>query len=109
MIRHVIIHQTETGLLYRQGRFERALEPGGHWLLGPGRSVTRVDTRRRLLVVTGQEVLTSDTVQVRASAVAAYRVADPPRAVHEFDSYEMELRVATQLALRTAAGEHALD
>jgi regulator of protease activity HflC (stomatin/prohibitin superfamily) len=109
MLRRAVIHESHVGLLYRHGRFERLLGPGGHWLIGPGHEVVPVDLRRRLLVVSGQEVLTSDTVQVRASAVVAYRVADAPRALHEFDSYETELRVATQLALRTAAGEHPLD
>jgi regulator of protease activity HflC (stomatin/prohibitin superfamily) len=101
MIRRIHIHETEVGLRYRRGRYERLLEPGGHWLLGPGLRVDRVDSRRRLMVVASQEVLTSDSVQLRMSAVVAFRVADPPRAVHDVESYEQELYVAAQLALRT--------
>ena len=100
MIRHVTIHETEVGLLYRKGRFERLLDAGRHRLLGVQISVTRVDTRRRLLTVASQEVLTSDSVQLRLSVMVAFRVIDPVRAVHEYESYEHELHLATQLALR---------
>jgi regulator of protease activity HflC (stomatin/prohibitin superfamily) len=109
MIRRVHIHETEVGLRYRRGRFERLLEPGGHWLLGPGLSVERIDARRRLLPVGSQEILTSDSVQLRVSCVVAFRVVDPPRALHEVESYEHELHVATQLALRTAIGEATVE
>jgi regulator of protease activity HflC (stomatin/prohibitin superfamily) len=105
MLRRVHIHETEVGLRYRRGRYERLLAPGGHWLIGPGLRVRRVDARRRLMVVGSQEVLTSDSVQLRLSAVVAFRVTDPPLAVHEVESYEQELHVAVQLALRTVVGE----
>jgi regulator of protease activity HflC (stomatin/prohibitin superfamily) len=105
MLRRVHIHETEVGLRYRRGRYERLLEPGGHWLIGPGLRVSRVDSRRRLMVIASQEVLTSDSVQLRVSAVVAFRVTDVPRAVHEVESYEQELHVAVQLALRAVVGE----
>ena len=98
MIRRIHIHETQVGLRYRRGRYERLLGPGGHWLLGPGLRVTRVGSRRRLMVVASQEILTSDSVQLRLSAVVGYRVAGPARAVHEVESYEGELHVAVQLA-----------
>ena len=86
VLRRVHIHETEVGLLYRRGRYQRLLAPGGYWLLGRGHSVARVDSRRRLTVVGSQEILTSDGVQLRCSAVVAYRVVDPPRALHEVES-----------------------
>jgi regulator of protease activity HflC (stomatin/prohibitin superfamily) len=109
MIRRVVIGETEVGLLYRQGRFDRLLEPGGRWVLGTRVNVARVDTRRRLLVVSSQDVLTRDNVQLRLSAVVAFSVADAPRALHEFQSYEQELHVAAQLALRAIVAEAEVD
>jgi regulator of protease activity HflC (stomatin/prohibitin superfamily) len=109
MLRRVHIHETETGLRYRRGRYERRLEPGGHWLLGPGLRVARVDMRRRLLLVGSQEILTGDSVQLRMSVVVAYRVTDPAQALHDVESYEQELHVAAQLALRTAVGEATVE
>lgn len=77
VLRRVYIHETEVGLLDRRGRSQRLLAPGVHWLRGLGLSVTRVDSRRRLTV----------------------------RALHEVESYEHELHVAVQLALRSVIGE----
>src|SRR5687768_12356232 len=109
MIHRATIHETEVGLLYRRGRFERLLAAGRHWLFGSHVRVNRVDTRRRLLTVGSQEVLTSDSVQLRVSVIVAFRVGDPARALHEFESYEHELHLVAQLALRAAVGQHTVD
>jgi regulator of protease activity HflC (stomatin/prohibitin superfamily) len=103
------VHETELGVLYVRGRFERVLEPGRHWILRRGARVERVDTRRRLLHVQSQEILTSDNVQLRVGAIVSMRVTDPPRALHESESYEHELYVATQLALRAAVAEIRIE
>lgn len=109
MIRHTTVHQTEVGLLYRKGRYERLLEAGRHRLLGRQIEVVRVDTRRRLLTVASQEVLTADSVQLRFTVAVAFKVTDPVTALHDFESYEQELHLATQLALRAAVGERSVD
>jgi regulator of protease activity HflC (stomatin/prohibitin superfamily) len=109
MIRRTTIHETEVGLLYRKGRFDRLVEAGRHWFVGAHVRVTRVDARRRLLTVGSQEVLSSDSVQLRLSVIVAFRVSDPARALHEFENYEHELHLATQLALRSAVGERSVD
>jgi regulator of protease activity HflC (stomatin/prohibitin superfamily) len=103
------VHETELALLYVKGRFERVLEPGRHWILKLGARLERVDTRRRVLHVQSQEILTSDNVQLRVGVIVSLRVTDPARALHEAESYEHELYVATQLALRAAVGETGID
>jgi regulator of protease activity HflC (stomatin/prohibitin superfamily) len=103
------IHETELGLLYVKGRFVRLLGPGRHWIVKLGARVERVDARRRLLHVQSQEILTSDNVQLRLSAVVSLRMTDPARALHETESYEHDVYVATQLALRAAVAETAID
>jgi regulator of protease activity HflC (stomatin/prohibitin superfamily) len=103
------VHQTQLGLLYVKGRYERVLEPGRHWILKRGAHVERIDSRRRLLHVQSQEILTSDNVQLRVGAIVSMRVTDPARAVHEAESYEHELYVATQLALRAALAATGID
>ena len=103
------VHETEVGLLYVKGRFERMLGPGRHWIFRLGARVERVDARRRLLHVQSQEILTSDNVQLRVGAIVSMRVTDPARALHETESYEHELYVATQLALRAAVAETGID
>ena len=103
------IHETEFGVLYVKGRFERVLVPGRHWILRPSARVERLDSRRRLLAVQSQEILTSDNVHLRLSAVVSLRVTDPARALHESESYEREVYVVTQLALRAAVAETGID
>jgi len=103
------IDETQIGLLYVKGRFVRLLHPGRHWIMRTSARVERVDARRRLLHVQSQEILTSDNVQLRLSAVVSLRVTDPARALHETESYEHELYVATQLALRAAVAEAGID
>jgi SPFH domain / Band 7 family len=46
---------------------------------------------------------------LRLSATVSLRVTDPARALHESESYEHEPYVATQLALRAAVAETAID
>ena len=41
--------------------------------------------------------------------MVAFKVTDPARALHEFESYQSELHLATQLALRTAVGESSVE
>lgn len=107
VIRRATIDEAEVGVLYRHGRFDRELGAGRHWTLGGG--LERVDVRRRLAVVSAQEVLTSDSVQLRVSLLVAFRVIDAPRALREVESYEGELHVAAQLALRAVVGEATAD
>jgi regulator of protease activity HflC (stomatin/prohibitin superfamily) len=103
------IHQTELGLLYVKGRFQRVLDPGRHWIWRQGASVERLDARRRLMAVPSQEILTKDNIQVRMSAMVTFQVTDPARAVHDSESYEKELYVGTQLALRAAVADVEID
>jgi regulator of protease activity HflC (stomatin/prohibitin superfamily) len=103
------VHETEVGILYVKGRFERTLEPGRHWIFRLGARVERIDARRRLLHVQSQEILTSDNVQLRVGAIVSTRVTDAARALHETESYEHELYVATQLALRAAVAQTGID
>ena len=102
LVTHAVVQEYERGLLYRNGRYLRTLEPGGFWLLRPSSRVELVDMRRRLLAVAGQEVLSADNVGLKLSMAAAYEVADPARATHEVEDYAAALYTAIQLAVRDA-------
>ena len=75
----IVVQEWERVLVYRDGRFERALEAGRHRLARRRRRQVRVVVRPRLLVVPTQEVLTSDGLSVKASLTVACRVLDPRR------------------------------
>src|SRR6266542_1847698 len=111
-IQYVVIREAEVGLLYENGRFSRALTPGRYrlsswpWLR---QEVTRVDTRRAALALTGQEMLTADAISVRLNVAAEYRVVNAPVAVHTVADYKAALYTALQIVLRDEVQARTLD
>ncbi len=106
----VTIYDYEKGLLYRAGAFQRVLGPGRHriWPFSRQRIVV-VDTRRAVLQIANQKVLTSDQVTVTLNLVADYRVADPAAACHNVADAPGQLYLDVQLAARTAVGALTVD
>jgi regulator of protease activity HflC (stomatin/prohibitin superfamily) len=107
--RKAVVQEAHVALLYRDGRFVRVLEPGGHWVAGARHRWTEVDLRRRIVTVPGQEVLTRDEVGVKVSVAVRCAVTDPVRAMHAVQSYEDALHLAVQLALRDAVAARSAD
>ena len=101
----------EKGLLFRDGKPQRVLEPGAHyfWETGTAIEVRTVDMRLRQMHITGQEILTQDKVTLRINFVCQYRVLDHVRVLTEFEDFEEQLRTAAQFALRECVGKHKLD
>lgn len=97
---HVSIRDHERGLLYASGRFQRMLDPGGHWNWLPFRRVEVLDLRSRVVTVPGQEVLTADNVSVRGSVLITFRIADARVAFESVQALDASLYAQAQLALR---------
>lgn len=109
LVRRVIVHEFETGLLYRNGRYLRRLLPGAHLVQTFRDEIVVVDARERVVTVAGQEVLSADSVGLKVSVAVAYGVVDPVTALHRTQSYEEALHVAVQLALRAVVGALKID
>jgi regulator of protease activity HflC (stomatin/prohibitin superfamily) len=112
MLQTTIVQEYETGLLYENGRFVRALAAGRYQLwngFGASRHITRVDIRQTNVSVNGQEMLTADKITLRLNLAAAYRVVDAPLAVNSVQSYVLALYTELQLALRAAVTAMDLD
>lgn len=105
----IVVQEWERVLLYRDGRFEEALEPGRHRRLRWRRRRVRVVVRPRLLVVPGQEVLTADGLSVRVSLTVACRTADPRRWHESVEDADAFVYAALQVALREAVAGRTLD
>jgi regulator of protease activity HflC (stomatin/prohibitin superfamily) len=71
-----VIQDHETALLFQHGRYLSVLAPGKHRLWTSGHEVKRVDNREQMILVQGQELLTSDQVALKISALATFRVVD---------------------------------
>ncbi len=78
MFTRLKVWEFERGILFREGRFVRVLEPGFHWVRG---EVTRVDLRRRDTMIDVGPVLTRDLVPVGVRLKVSYRVRDAQTAI----------------------------
>ncbi len=108
--KEITVFEYERGLLYREGALERVLEPGNYHFRSNERvEVAKVSLREVSHVVGGQEILTSDRIEVRVSLVAQYRVVDPTLALHAVENYTEQLHQELQLALRDLVAARTLD
>jgi regulator of protease activity HflC (stomatin/prohibitin superfamily) len=108
--KEIIVLQYERGLLYRDGRLDRVLEPGRYRFWANERvEVAKVSLREMSHVVAGQGILTADQIEVRISLVAQYRVIDPSLALHAVENYTEQLHQELQLALRDVVAGRTID
>jgi regulator of protease activity HflC (stomatin/prohibitin superfamily) len=108
--KEIIVFEYERGLLYRDGRLERVLDPGRYRFWAWARvDIAKVSLREMSHVVAGQEILTADRIEVRITLVAQYRVTDPKLALQAVENYVEQLHQELQLALRDAVAARTLD
>ena len=91
----------ERVLAYRDGRLLGVLEPGRH-RRRTRTELVRVDVRERIVTLAPQEVLTSDGVSLRVTAVLVWAVADPVTFHERSESPDAVVYLAAQLGLREA-------
>lgn len=97
-----IVQEGFAGLLYHEGKLVESVTPGRHVRWGRHYRLLLTDTRKTLLQIAGQDVLTSDNVTVKVSIVLITQVFDVPLAVCAADNYVAHLYSAAQTALRGA-------
>jgi regulator of protease activity HflC (stomatin/prohibitin superfamily) len=106
----ITVYEYERGLLYREGKFERLLDPGRYvWWRWERVDVAPVSTRQMSEVVSGQAILTADRIEVRVSLVAQYAITDPVLAVNAVASYSDQLYQDLQLVLRDLVAGRDLE
>ena len=110
-ITRIDISEGETGLLFNNGVFQKALSAGQYYFWNYNTKVTvqSVDTRVQQLDITGQEILTADKVSLRINFVCSFRVTDPVSIVSNLKDYKAQLYVLTQLVLREFTGKYRFD
>ena len=107
--RPITIYDYQAGLLYKRGKYTRTLGAGRYWKLTSATNIVVEDMRARSLVVAGQEMLTSDNLSIKSSAIISYRITDP-RKVHEhFSDHYSDLYTFIQIALRKAVATRTLE
>src|SRR5215510_8805306 len=86
-----VIFEHERGVVYRQGKFNRVLQPGSHFLYPYYETLQKVDIRARFITIPGQDVLSSDNISVKVSLAVNFKVDDPFKAMNTTFNYSESL------------------
>lgn len=127
-----IVHQAQTMLIERLGKYHRTLPSGINWImpfLDQPRKIdwhtvvttpagdtysrrhrtTKIDLRETVYVFPRQNVITKDNVVVEIDALIYFQITDPVRAVYEIANLPDAIEKLTQTTLRNVIGEMDLD
>lgn len=108
-LKWVVVFENERGVVYKQGKFHRVLQPGSHWIYTYLEEVQKVDIRARFITIPGQDVLSSDNIGVKVSVAVNFRVDDPFKALNSTFNYTESLYLMLQLELRDLFGSTPID
>lgn len=110
-VRVYIVNSSEKGLLYKDGKFYKELEPGNYyfWDNATSLSLQKADLRQQPMEISGQEILSKDKASLRINFNLIYQIVDMQKALVENKGYERQLYIATQLQLREFVGTLTLD
>lgn len=108
-VKKFTVWEFEQGLLYTDGRLEKILQPGAHWICPQIHAVSKIDMREKSLTIAGQELLSLDNVGLKLSVAANYKVVDPKLATIKVDSYYTALYLVLQLELREIVGTMKIE
>ena len=105
-----IAREYQRGVVFRLGRLLPLKGPGLFLIfpLGVDRA-TIIDLRVITLEVPPQEIITSDNVTVKVSAVIFFQVVDARRAVTAVGDYGLATSQIAQTTLRAVLGQSSLD
>jgi regulator of protease activity HflC (stomatin/prohibitin superfamily) len=104
-----IIDQFQRGVVLTLGKFSSTREPGLTLLIPYIQTMRRADVRVTVMEVKPQDVITSDNVSVKVSAVAYYRIIDASKALLDVEDYRNAIAQLAQILLRSTIGKHPLD
>ena len=107
----LIVIEGESGLLFYDGKFIRAMHAGSYYFWNGKVNVSyeRVDLRAQALEINGQEILTADKVSLRVNFVCNYRIKDAVKLVSETKNYKEQIYTVIQLAIREYIGKFRFD
>lgn len=99
------------GLYFFNGRFVEKLEPGKYaFWKGAGKvKIYHKDLKEQLLEVPGQDIMTSDNVTLRVTAIISYRIVDSLKTVLNIEDISTSIYRESQLAMRSVIGTKNLD
>lgn len=105
----VVVAEWERGVLLRQGRVERVLEPGAHRVRQFRCGVRTVDMRPWVMTLPTQEAPTADGVPVKVTVSGHARVSDAVVYVTGTRVPEQSVYLAVQVAVRELLATTTLE
>lgn len=102
------VFEYERGLRYSKGRFTGVLAPD-RYFHSAGTTIRKLDIRRRMVTVGGQEVLSADAVSIRISLLAQYEIVDASLAVNTVENFQEVLYSELQAGLRELVSALPID
>lgn len=104
-----IVSEGTCGLLYHNGELVETLASGRHIRTGRNYELVRLDARKSLLAVVGQEVLSSDNIALKLSVVFTTQIVDAQKYVSAADNAFAHLYNGAQAAIRLAVAGHTME
>jgi len=104
-----IIHQWETGVRFRLGKYKDTLRPGLNLIIPIIDGVRKIDMRILTIDIPRQQVITKDNVPVTINGVVYFKVVDSATAIIKVQDYVYAVSQYAQTALRDVAGGMSLD
>lgn len=103
------VNEAEFALLYKNGVYDKDLDPGAYWVFPMRDKVERLDKREQFSILSGQEILTKDRIAMKISVVVSYSASDPRKILSEHAYPDTALLEDARLELRRAIAELSLD
>ena len=95
----VCVQQFETVLLYRNGRFERALPPGRHRIRAGSRQIARIDRRPEIFRLS-QGTVSTDRFALTLVYVVRTQIVDPRATFESTQNYRDEICMRLQSVVK---------
>jgi len=102
----VCVQQFETVLLYRNGRFEKALPPGRHRIRAGSRQLARIDRRPEVFRFV-QGAVSADRIAVNLVYVVRAQIVDPRVAFESTQNYRDEISIRLQSVVKAVCSRKA--
>ena len=95
----VCVQQFETVLLYRNGRFEKALPPGRHRIRAGSRQIARIDRRPEIFRL-NQGTVSTDRFALNLIYVVRTQIVDPRATFESTQNYRDEICMRLQSVVK---------
>ena len=103
------INEYQRGILFRFGKFHKALGPGWHVILPIFFSCRKVDIRTKTVDVPEQEAITRDNVSIKINAVLYYKIFDAAKSILAVENFNYAVSQLAQTTMRNVVGSVSLD